>query len=68
MRIPYVRDTHSTREHMNLPAGRTCGDCNQFQHCAALLSRIKDDEVCDWYPSRFVERISKEPLPSREPI
>lgn len=54
-REPYRRDKHSGENEMNLPEGKTCGDCGQFPRCKALLGRIEADEYCDWSPSRFVE-------------
>ncbi len=40
---------------MNLPAGKTCGDCRYIKRCTALFGHQANDEVCDWSPSRFVE-------------
>lgn len=50
-RMHHPHDPES--DTMNLPDGCTCGDCVLFARCEAFLVRIPDDEVCDWYPSRF---------------
>ena len=41
---------------MNLPEGKTCGDCVHIQRCNAIFGHMASDERCDWYPSRFRER------------
>ncbi len=40
-----------------LPAGKTCGDCANWQRCFALICSLnpKADE-CDFGPSRFREK------------
>lgn len=38
---------------MNLPEGKTCGDCLHMKRCFAMFGHIPADEVCDWYPSRY---------------
>ena len=42
--------------NMNLPEGKTCGDCVHIQRCNAIYGHMASDERCDWYPSRFRER------------
>ena len=49
MREPYRRGFLAA----NLPSGMTCGDCTHYERCYWLLGRLKNDEVCDWKPSRF---------------
>jgi hypothetical protein len=41
---------------MNLPQGKTCGDCVHIRRCNAMFGHMASDERCDWYPSRFRER------------
>ncbi len=41
---------------MNLPQGKTCGDCVHIPRCNAIYGHMASDERCDWYPSRFRER------------
>lgn len=45
---------------MDLPEGKTCSDCRHVKRCCAIFGHIPEDEVCDWFPSRFVPT---EPLP-----
>ncbi len=57
----YAKPTgHAT---MDLPDGKRCGDCFAVNHCAAFYGRIAADEVCDFFPVRFVEL-----LPAREAV
>ncbi len=53
-RQPYVRAIVDN-EQMNLPDGKTCGDCVHYHRCCAIYGRIPADGVCDWSPSRFRE-------------
>jgi len=46
---------------MELPQGKTCGDCFAFRHCAAFYGRKATDTYCDFFPRRF-----KEPAPKAE--
>lgn len=40
---------------MELPAGRTCGDCVHFKRtCEWLISCKPDRTSCDWWPVRFL--------------
>lgn len=43
---------------MDLPEGKTCGDCAYCRRCCAMFGHIPEDEVCDFYPSRYKERKS----------
>ena len=40
---------------MDLPDGKTCGDCVHVKKCCNLFGHLIDDESCDWSPSRFKE-------------
>ena len=48
-REPYKRKG----DGMDLPEGKTCGDCMHMRRCMLIYGRIKADESCDWYPVRF---------------
>ncbi len=40
---------------MDLPEGRTCGDCRHFKRtCEWLISCKPERTSCDWWPVRFV--------------
>lgn len=55
LREPYLRrplDKYAA----NLPEGKSCGDCIHIRRCALLFGHVKQDEICDWLPTRFVER------------
>lgn len=56
-RAPMLRRTKGDKETlaMNLPAGKTCADCAHCRRCCSIYGHIPADEVCDWYPSRFVQ-------------
>jgi len=41
---------------MNLPEGKTCGDCAHFRRCNMIYGHIAGDEQCDWAPSRFAAK------------
>lgn len=45
---------------MELPIGKTCGDCVQVERCEAFLGdRFKrSNTACDWFPRAFRERAS----------
>lgn len=43
-------------DDMDLPAGKTCGDCVHCGRCTAIFGHIPADEACDWSPSRFRQR------------
>lgn len=53
-RKPYPRSTENA-DLMNLPEGKTCGDCVHYRRCTLMFGHIPSDEVCDWSPSRFTE-------------
>jgi len=40
---------------LDLPEGKTCGDCHFIAKCAAIFGRIPADQSCDFYPVRFLE-------------
>lgn len=41
---------------MDLPEGKTCGDCKHFYRCFKIYGHIAEDESCDWAPSRFSQK------------
>jgi hypothetical protein len=50
----YSANGHGT---LDLPAGRTCGDCIFFKRtCEWLISCTPERTSCDWYPPRFVQK------------
>lgn len=51
-RKPYARVADDA-DGMNLPDGKTCGDCVHCRRCTLMFGHIPADEVCDWSPSRF---------------
>ncbi|MNG10478.1 hypothetical protein D3C85_566270 [compost metagenome] len=53
-RQPMLR-SKTDEERMNLPEGKTCGDCVHARRCTMMFGHIPADEVCDWAPSRFTE-------------
>lgn len=42
-----------TGDDMDLPEGKTCGDCAHCQRRTTMFGHIATDECCDWSPSRF---------------
>lgn len=40
---------------MNLPEGKTCADCRNYNRCHGLLGNRAKSQVCDFFPSRFAE-------------
>lgn len=40
-------------DDMNLPEGKTCGDCAHYSHCSWLFGCARTNTSCDWSPSRF---------------
>ena len=51
------RDPHKrTNNGMDLPPGKTCGDCVHCRRCMLMFGHIPEDESCDWYPVRFQEK------------
>ena len=51
-RIPFKR---GREPEMDLPEGKTCGDCVHSYRCCGMFGHIPADETCDWAPSRFQE-------------
>lgn len=51
-RKPMRRDEND-EDGMNLPEGKTCGDCVHCRRCTIMFGHIPANEVCDWAPSRF---------------
>lgn len=41
---------------MNLPAGKTCGDCVHLPRCTWLIQATPERTDCDWFPRRFKEK------------
>lgn len=48
-REPYAR----RGDDMDLPEGKTCGDCVHCNRCTLMFGHKPEDESCDWSPSRF---------------
>lgn len=38
---------------MELPEGKTCGDCANVRHCVAFYAHTPADTYCDFFPRRF---------------
>lgn len=54
---------------MELPQGKTCGDCYHFARtCEWLISAKPDRTVCDWFPRRFHELEPYERAKSNEVV
>jgi hypothetical protein len=51
-RAPYPRSANNA-DKMNLPEGKTCGDCAHCRRCTSMFGHIPEDESYDWSPSRF---------------
>lgn len=43
-------------DDMNIPHGKTCGDCAHFGKCSWLVSAKPEWTSCDFYPIRFRPR------------
>jgi hypothetical protein len=41
---------------MELPTGKTCGDCRSLSRCAAFVGRKGTETSCDWFPRHFIEK------------
>jgi hypothetical protein len=41
---------------MELPAGKTCGDCVHEHRCCLMFGHTPTDTYCDWFPRRFREK------------
>lgn len=48
-------------DKMQLPKGRTCGDCAHIRRCKAIFGHTETDAYCDWSPSRAVFRQPSNP-------
>lgn len=48
---------------MELPFGKTCNDCGHVQRCTGLGCTKPENTVCDFSPSRFVQRLDGLPDP-----
>lgn len=38
---------------MDLPEGKTCGDCVHIARCKAIYGHVETDTSCDWFPRKF---------------
>lgn len=38
---------------MELPVGKTCGNCRNHSYCVQLFGCKATSTTCDWAPSRF---------------
>lgn len=45
---------------MQLPAGKTCGDCESWYRCFRLFGCPETNTTCDWSPSRFVLQVERD--------
>lgn len=45
---------------MELPAGKTCGNCVNFRHCQAFYAHAATDTYCDFLTRRFREPVMKQ--------
>ncbi len=59
-RPPMLRgkQTDAAGREMDLPPGKTCSDCVHCGRCCAIYGHIPSDEVCDFNPSRFKEKVA----------
>lgn len=62
-RAPMLRGQNADGAAMDLPAGKTCGDCANFKRCNATLGHVAADQVCDFYPSFFQAKSKVVALP-----
>jgi hypothetical protein len=53
---------------MQLPAGKTCGDCVHIKRCKAIFGHVESDTSCDWFPRRFVLKAGDTPEVSLERV
>jgi hypothetical protein len=47
-----------SKDIMELPYGKTCGDCAHVYRCALLFSARSENRECDFYPIRFVDKVA----------
>ena len=53
---PNANPEHPSAERV-LPRGKRCSDCFYFHGtCEWLISRIRTETECDWFPIRFQEK------------
>jgi regulator of replication initiation timing len=43
---------------MNLPPGKTCGDCANFARCQGFFGCPATNDNCDWSPSKFKQKVA----------
>jgi hypothetical protein len=43
---------------MNLPPGKTCGDCSFYGRCKAFFGCPATNDNCDWSPSKFKQKVA----------
>lgn len=43
---------------MQLPEGKTCGDCVHIARCKAIFGHVETDTYCDFFPRWFRERVA----------
>lgn len=58
MRCENCKHIHSCkRQYMDLPKGKTCGDCTLFEKCKMFLGQRlkKENTKCDFEPIKFME-------------
>ena len=41
---------------MELPLGKTCGDCLSFLRCKGIMGLTGRETYCDWFPRVFREK------------
>lgn len=52
-------------DDMDLPAGKTCGVCDNFRRCVGLFGCEAGATRCDWSPSRFRESMTETKVQER---
>jgi hypothetical protein len=48
--------TYAAYATLELPEGKTCGDCRYAGFCDQFIGVDRNVNQCDWYPIRFVEK------------
>lgn len=48
--------TDGNHNNMDLPTGKTCGDCINCRLCCSVYGHTITDTYCDWSQSRFVDK------------
>ena len=51
---------------MDLPAGKTCGDCTHIDWCERLFGCPRTNKRCDWSPSRFDDLAARKAREARD--